>query len=137
MFKGSIIAAALSLCALPLAAAGVPIVYECEYTAHTSYGWIPDKAAYVVDEAAGTAMAYDAYIHHVNKAPLPVTFSVVKERKYLMKWTLTGLPVRGNRTATATYTVRLDAARSKATIGARVHGGDGSNRGTGTCQRVK
>ncbi|MEL0438740.1 hypothetical protein [Phycobacter sp. K97] len=132
-----VLAAALALTALPMAAASEPVAYECDFKTYTTYGGIPPKSIFVVDAPAGTAMVYDGIIHKVAKAPIPAELEELRAQKYRLKWTLKGLPLRGNTTDSATYSVRLDTARSNANMQMNLHSDDEDRRGTGTCNRIK
>ncbi|MDE4133235.1 hypothetical protein PXK00_08930 [Phaeobacter sp. QD34_3] len=132
-----ILAAAIALIALPLAAKAAPIAYECDFKSYTAYGGIPPKSIFVVDAVGGTAMVYDGYIHKVFKAPIAADFEELGAHKYRLKWTLKGFPLRGNTSDSASYSVRLDTARTTANIQMNLHGDDADRRGTGSCKRIK
>lgn len=129
--------AAAVLAAVPALAAAAPQTYECTFTENSSYGWIPERGVYVIDETTGAASAYDGMIHYVHEAPIPAKFSAERNGKYRLSWTLSGLPAQGNRTVVASYAVRVDSGKSRATMSVRLHGADNDNRGTAACQRVQ
>lgn len=119
------------------AASAAPLAYECTLKEYGSSNAVPEKAIFVVDTQAKTAMAYDGYIHHVEKAPKAVSYKALSDTKYLMKWTLNGIPGRSNRRLVATYTARLDVGRMKASMDVRLHGADNEIQGSGSCKAIK
>lgn len=137
MIKG-LFAAALSLCVLPLAATSAPIGYECDIESYSPhYGGIPDKAYYVIDAEAKTAMAFDGIIYTKSKVPVAVEFKELRANKYLLKWTVKGVPLRSNRTAVFSFSARIDVAKGKMSIRSWLLGDDGDRQGSGTCKRIK
>lgn len=126
-----------SLCLVPLAVSAAPVTYECKYTSHSRTGWVPVDAYYAVDEATNTVVAYDGYIQLVQKKPLKTEMSMNAKKKMAFRYTLKGVPARGNSKYTVSYSVRLDPARGQSNLRANVHGFDNEVRATGKCTRSK
>ena len=135
MRKG-FLAAALSLIALPMAAASAPISYECDIESYSNYGGIPEKALYVIDAEAKTAMAFDGIIYTGSKLPIAVELTELRANKYLLKWTVKGVPLINNGTAVFSFSTRIDVAKGTLSMRSWLLGDDAERRGKGTCKRI-
>ncbi|MBE1296028.1 hypothetical protein [Phycobacter azelaicus] len=133
-----ITAAILFLSVLPLAASSTPISYECDIESYSPrYGGIPDKAYFVIDAEAKTAMAFDPFIYTRSKVPVAVEFKELRADKYLLKWTVEGVPLRNNGTAVFSFSTRIDVAKGTLNMQSWLLGDDGDRRGKGTCKPIK
>ena len=122
----------------PAAAVAAPVKYLCELTSHSRFGWIPKKALYVLDEAAGKATAFDPYIRHVGaEQAKDLALKKIGAKRYSLKYTLNGLPAQGNMKVIATYVVRLNLKTQRVTLEADIHRADFTQRGTGLCKLIK
>ena len=109
-----------------------PVSYVCEYAAYTRTGWVPEKALYIIDEAKGTASAYDGFIRHLREKPMAVEMQ--KSGKTIrMNYTLDGIPMQGNSLGYVSYTVRLNPTRGKSSMTVILRGFDNEIRGSGKC----
>lgn len=134
--KAFLISTLLVLSTLP--AMSAPRAYECTYDGHTGRNGLQEKAVYVIDAEAGTAMAYDGFIHHSNKAPIPTSFKKLQPGKYLLKWQLNNVPTKqSNARLTATFSARVNTGNMSSTISLWVHGGDRDIRGSGPCTLLR
>ena len=118
-------------------ALAAPVSYQCEYKAHSRTGWVPEKALYQIDQEAGTATAYDGYIHYLGKKPISVDMRPARNGKFRLNYTLNGLPMQGNSTGVVSYSVFLDTGRGKSSLSVNVRGFDNEIRGTGKCALQK
>lgn len=114
-------------------ALAAPVSYLCDYKAHSRTGGVPEKALYQIDKEAGTATAFDGYIHYLGKKPISVDMRPARNGKFRLNYTLTGIPMKGNATAIVSYSVFLDTGRGKSSLTVNVRGFDNEIRGTGTC----
>lgn len=125
----------LVLSTLPAMAA--PTAYDCKYEGHTGRNNVQKNVIYVIDEEAGTAMAYDGLIHQTKKAPIPTSFKVLRPGKYLLTWQLDNIPSkRANSKLTATFAARVNTRNMSSTIETRIHRADNDIRGSGPCTLV-
>ncbi|MGR3623788.1 hypothetical protein [Pseudophaeobacter sp.] len=120
------------------AATAAPKAYLCTYVDNTGNTGLHEKAVYVIDEALGTAMAFDPYIRNTSKSPIATSLKVLKPGRYLMKWSLNDIPVRSsNSTLRGSFSSRLDANKMTSTISVTIHGGDRPIRGSGSCSMLE
>lgn len=134
----TVVATVLSLGMLPSVAASAPVSYECDITSYSpQYGGIPDKAYFVIDAKAQTAMALDRFIYTGSKVPVAVSFKELRTNKYLLKWTVEGVPLRNNGTAIFSFSTRIDVSKGTLNMQSWLHGDDGERRGKGSCKPIK
>ena len=129
-----LITLAASLAAAPAFAGQT---YDCETKNFGRGGWVSDRIILAFDEEAKAGSAYDAFIHHIHKTPIPVKWRKRSESSYTFNWTVEGLESKNVGKSTVSYKVTLFADRRAFSLNGRLHGYDNVISASGTCKLVK
>lgn len=121
--------------ALPLAASAE--AYKCTTTQSGKGGWVPPELILAYDTKAEVGSAYDPYIHHVHKTPIPVEWSRRSETSFVFRWTIKGVKSTNVGSGINSYKVVLFTDRNAFILSGRRHGYSNVINGSGTCQRIK
>lgn len=110
-------------------------IYDCApYNIEKQYGWISERIIVFVDDETKTASVLDGYIHHVHNEPIPVSYSELKNGKFRVKWSVSGIPVRGNAKGSASWSATVSPSKAEMQVRATVDGYDNRPRGHGKCE---
>jgi len=109
-------------------------IYDCKpYNIEARYGWISERIVVIVDEEKKSAFVLDAYINHVHKEPIPVSYSELKNGKFRVKWKVSGIPVRNEADGSAAWSATISPSKAEMQVRATVAGFDNRPRGHGPC----
>ncbi len=123
-------------CATFCATQSLAITYDCKLKDGSDGGAVPPQIILALDEEHGAASAYDAYINHLHKNPIPVTYKREGENRHRFDWTLENIKF-GNRSYIITYSARVNPKSLTITLNGRLHGFDNQIRGYGKCEVAK
>lgn len=127
---------------VPLLFAAAPTLlsaqaYNCE-TAHFGRdGFVAPQVIIGLDTTAQAASAYDAFIHSVHKAPIPVTLKRRSDTSYQLSWKVRNVKTSNDGTTNLSHTFTLNTAALTFTVRGRLHGYDNHISGSGTCKVIK
>lgn len=127
--------AAGSFFALSTAAFSAQTVYDCQASNIEAHlGWISDRIIVFVDEGQKSAHVIDQYINYVHEEPIPASYQELKNGKFRIKWKVSGIPVRGEASGSATWSATVSPKTGKMQVRANVSGFDNRPSGHGTCK---
>ncbi|MDA7963336.1 hypothetical protein [Ruegeria sp.] len=110
-------------------------IYDCTpYNIEKQYGWISERIIVIVDEETKSASVLDGYIQYVHKEPIAVSYSELKNGKFRVQWSVSGIPVRGNAKGSASWSATVSPSKAEMQVRATVAGFDNRPRGHGKCE---
>lgn len=70
--------------------------YHCDYKVHGQGGFLSKKAIFFVDEAKGTATAFDNMVSAMHKKPIPAVLSRPTKKRMQLDWKIENVPISTN-----------------------------------------
>jgi len=119
------------------AAQATGTTYDCKFKDNDPHNWIPPRVVVSMNEANGTAEAYDGLIDHLFEWPISVEFKRRSAKSVQWGWTMDNIPGKGNKTFRASFKVTVNQNTKKATIKILVHGFANNAIGHGNCVIMK
>ena len=113
------------------------MTYDCTFKQNDPYNWVPARVMVSMNEAKGTAEAYDGLINHLFGKPIRVKFTRRSAKSVQWDWSLDEIPGKRNRTYRASYKVIINQETKKASIKILVHGFANDPIGFGNCVIMK
>ena len=91
--SGSGVAAFATVFLSAAAAFAASVEYHCDYKVHGQGGFLSEKAIFFVDEAKGTAKAFDNLVSAFHRKPITAELSHPTKKRIQLDWKVENVPI--------------------------------------------